>query len=232
MWLKRYIILFGILFIIHFCLVVFIFSIYDWLVLLGLTYFCLLPAFLSNACMTFAGKFPVKLYPIDGGRMWKNTNKRILGDGKTWNGIIIGIFFSFLICLITSFIYFPLADIAIYRFELSLTVLKLFSQEDILFFVEIRDKFNNFLLRILLMSIGAPVGDLIGSFIKRRVGKERGGQIFLIDQLDFIAFSVIMVYPIFPIPWYFIIFIFISTPLVAIFSNVVAYYLDLKKVPW
>lgn len=200
--------------------------------MLGLTYFCLLPAFLSNACMTFAGRFPVKLYPIDGGRMWKGTNERILGDGKTWNGIVIGITFSFFISLFTAIYYPALADITIYRFQLGPTVLKFFNRDSILFFVEIRDKFGIFLLRILLMSIGAPIGDVIGSFIKRRMGKKRGGQVMLLDQLDFIIFSVILVYPVFPIPWYFLIFIFISTPLVAIFANVIAYYLGLKSVPW
>jgi len=195
---------------------------------------CLLPAFISNASMTFAGKFPFKLIPIDGGRMWRGSDERIFGDNKTWNGIFIGIIFGFGISMITILIYPPVADFAVFQFStFPGGGLKLFSLEDILYFMEIRgDNFGFFLIRTLIMCTAAPIGDLIGSFGKRRFGKGEGSQVLMVDQLDFILFSILIVYPIFPLHILFIIFVSISTPLVAIFGNVVAYYGGVKDVPW
>jgi len=82
------------------------------------------------------------------------------------------------------------------------------------------------------MCSAAPIGDLIGSFCKRRFGKGEGSQVLMVDQLDFILFSILIVYPIFPLHILFIIFVSISTPLVAIFGNLVAYYGGVKDVPW
>ena len=48
----------------------------------------MLPAYLGNSFPVFFGKmFPKLTSPIDGGRMAKDGN-RILGDGKTWLGVV------------------------------------------------------------------------------------------------------------------------------------------------
>lgn len=184
--------------------------------------------------MTFAGKFPFKLVPIDGGRNFPGTDKRILGDGKTWNGFVVGAIFGFLISMVTILIYLPIADYAILTHQIDPTMgLKLFTRDDILFFMEIRGEyFGIFLLRTLIMCFAAPLGDLVGSFLKRRFGKERGSPVLFVDQLDFIYISILLVWPIFPLHILFIIFITLATPLVAIIGNVVAYYGGVKDVPW
>ena len=51
-----------------------------------------LPAYFANATPNAFGGGP----PIDGGRMWKD-GKPILGPGKTWRGLFVGIFFGTLI---------------------------------------------------------------------------------------------------------------------------------------
>ncbi|MDP6670520.1 MAG: CDP-archaeol synthase, partial [archaeon] len=38
-----------------------------------------------------------------------------------------------------------------------------------------------------LLAAGAMLGDLVGSFIKRRTGLARGESVLLLDQLDFVA---------------------------------------------
>ncbi len=70
--------------------------------------FCLwiyLPGFLVNTFAMMLGKWLPKTgygpWPIDGGRLHKDGN-RILGDGKTWNGLIGGSLTSGLLCLLMT----------------------------------------------------------------------------------------------------------------------------------
>ena len=54
--------------------------------LIGSIYF-ILPAYIANSTPTLFGGGP----PIDGGRLWRD-GKPLLGPGKTWRGLIVGIF--------------------------------------------------------------------------------------------------------------------------------------------
>ena len=73
------------------------------LILILYTLWIYLPGFLVNTFAMMWGKwFPKTGYgpwPIDGGKNWKDGN-RILGDGKTWNGLIGGSLTSGLLCII------------------------------------------------------------------------------------------------------------------------------------
>ena len=51
-----------------------------------------LPAYFANATPNAFGGGP----PIDGGRLWKD-GRPILGPGKTWRGLFVGVFFGTLI---------------------------------------------------------------------------------------------------------------------------------------
>lgn len=51
----------------------------------GAVYF-ILPSYIANSTPTLFGGGP----PIDGGRLWKD-GRPILGPGKTWRGLIVGI---------------------------------------------------------------------------------------------------------------------------------------------
>ena len=62
----------------------------------------IIPAYIANASAVLVGGGT----PIDFGKNWKD-GRRILGDGKTWNGLIVGAFFG-----ITS--GFGLTIVAIY----------------------------------------------------------------------------------------------------------------------
>ena len=48
------------------------------------------PAYFANMAPVFArGHFATLAVPIDGGRRWRG--RRILGDHKTWRGIVAGV---------------------------------------------------------------------------------------------------------------------------------------------
>lgn len=97
---------------------------------------------------------------------------------------------------------------------------------------------------ILLIAIGASLGtmfgDLFGSFIKRRIGLDRGKPSLVLDQLMFIIFALLFSYnyiissgtyvDLISIPS--IALILLITFFMHKFSNVVANKLGLKKVPW
>ena len=84
-----------------------------------------------------------------------------------------------------------------------------------------------------IIALGAMSGDLVGSFIKRRLGVKRGESFLLLDQLDFVIGALIFGYLInvLPAPGG-IIFILILTPFLHLFANRIAYLWRLKKKPW
>ena len=57
-----------------------------------------LPAYFANATPNAFGGGP----PIDGGRLWSD-GRPILGPGKTWRGLFVGVFFGTLIGIIQAF---------------------------------------------------------------------------------------------------------------------------------
>ena len=88
------------------------------------------------------------------------------------------------------------------------------------------------LLRVFLVSLGAPLGDLIGSFIKRRFNLERGAPAPIIDQLDFLLGAIFLAYIVFPLRWMYIVFAILITLLLHVLANTLAYKLGYSKEPW
>jgi CDP-2,3-bis-(O-geranylgeranyl)-sn-glycerol synthase len=123
-----------------------------------------LPAYIANASALLVGGGT----PIDFGKNWKD-GKRILGDGKTWRGLISGAFIG-----MTG--GFGLSVVAIYANNSDFDFLGL-------------NDFGRFPLMIPIIAgicFGALLGDISASFVKRRVGKSRGEDWIPFDQLDFI----------------------------------------------
>lgn len=126
-------------------------------------FWLIIPAYVANASALLVGGGT----PIDFGKTYKD-GRRILGDGKTWRGLFAGAFLG-----MTS--GFALSVVAKYA--------QLYS-----FPIYLAD-FTGFPYMIpLIFSIcfGALLGDIIESFIKRRIGRERGEDWIPFDQLDFI----------------------------------------------
>lgn len=87
-------------------------------------------------------------------------------------------------------------------------------------------------LRGTLLSLGALVGDLIGAFVKRRLGLDPGAPLPILDQLDFVAGALILSVNFFPIDITSMILIIVLTPFIHFLTNKIAYALKLKSRPW
>jgi len=123
-----------------------------------------LPAYIANASALLVGGGA----PIDFGKNWRD-GRRILGDGKTWRGLItgavVGMTGGFGLSVVAK--YAAMSDFA---------------------FLGIND-FTGFPLMIPIIAsicFGALIGDIVESFFKRRIGKVRGQDWIPFDQLDFI----------------------------------------------
>ena len=83
-----------------------------------------------------------------------------------------------------------------------------------------------------MLALGALVGDLIGSLVKRRLNFERGKHFPLLDQLDFILGAFLFASFVIEINFKYMIILLIITPLIHILTNRIAHILKIKKEPW
>ncbi len=90
---------------------------------------------------------------------------------------------------------------------------------------------NNILLAFSL-AVGAMLGDLIKSFVKRRLDYKSGQKFFPWDQLDFLIGATLLSSLVQVPPLKFILIIFIITPAAHIVANRISYFLGIKDVAW
>lgn len=124
----------------------------------------ILPAYVANACAVLVGGGN----PIDKGNTWRDGN-RILGDGKTWRGLIVGA----LLGMICGF---------------GLSVAAKYIEMSGFGFIGLTDfmGFPGMIFIVFSIAFGALLGDIIESFLKRRIDIKRGEDWIPFDQLDFI----------------------------------------------
>ena len=222
----------------------YIWSVVDFLVILGLALLTTSPAFFANGGMTFTGRGD----PIDRGKFFFD-GKRLFGEGKTWSGLLGGILAGLFIGFMFTLLFIPVRNFASYITDLFAWDLEYVSYFEVLSFVhpsylEVMTingiatvpsiHFGLIILgmRLTLLAVAAPIGDLVGSFFKRRLGRDRGEILPVLDQIDFITFTILIIYPIFPLKWYYIVSLILITPLIALFANYIIYRLGKKEVPW
>ena len=128
-------------------------------------FWIVIPIYVANASAVIVGGGT----PIDFGKTW-NDGRRILGDGKTWRGLFAGTFLG-----MTA--GFGLAVVASYLSTSEYNFLHLTNFEG----------FPVMILILFSLCFGALLGDVIESFFKRRIGKDRGQDWIPFDQLDFIV---------------------------------------------
>ncbi|MCK5040392.1 MAG: CDP-2,3-bis-(O-geranylgeranyl)-sn-glycerol synthase [Candidatus Aenigmarchaeota archaeon] len=165
----------------------------------------ILPAYFANSsAVFFKGE-----KPIDSGKEYKG--KRILGDGKTYEGtfggLLVGTFVGFLQYIIFKKYYLLMNSAGFIEYSIWLG---------------------------LALSFGAMAGDIVESFIKRRMDMKRGVEV-LWDKFDFLIGTFIIAYLFFDMSLIsigHIIFLFIITPYIHKSFNVIAYFLKLKNVSW
>ncbi len=235
-------IFFACLLFLDFLTITLLYSYSDWIAILVFSLLFIFPAYISNAGMVLVGGGN----PIDGGRNWRD-GRRIFGDHKTWSGLIkgplyIGIPISIAVAILFLIFWPSIADYQRGSAKEGLYVI----YEDVSYYQyyfiggAFPAGFISLILRIILCAYGAAIGDLIGSFLKRRFNLESGAPAPIIDQLDFALFAILftsipaLFWPeLFWIPdLNIIIFLIILTPSVSVIANTVAYLLGLKDVPW
>ncbi len=172
-----------------------------------------IPGFVANPAAVITGGH----FPMDGGKKFPDGN-RILGDGKTWSGYFGGSLLGVLsgVILTGLFMVFNASGYFSYGSSLSSIMVTLFA-----------------------MSFGSLTGDVTGSFIKRRIGIQRGGKGSLLDQWPFVLISFLFLFLFsrtFFMAYYGNIIgalaILIITPPLHRVVNIIGYKMKKKDVPW
>ena len=162
----------------------------DFLLLCLMTLWLYLPGFLANTFAMMWGKWLPKTgygpWPIDGGRTLSDGN-RMLGDGKTWNGLIGGSLTSGLLCIgLASMVSMGSMD-SVFDDGATVFAHPLTGAEEAWFHVG-GEAMSAFILGSFL-GFACLLGDSTGSFVKRRRGLKREGEISskapLLDTLPF-----------------------------------------------
>jgi CDP-2,3-bis-(O-geranylgeranyl)-sn-glycerol synthase len=166
----------------------------------------MLPAYVPNPIAAVCGGG----MPIDFGKTLPD-GRRILGDGKTYRGLVSGVFAGISIGLLQIWLsnMFGLINLP-----------------------------QHTPLSVTLLATGALLGDICKSYFKRRRGKERGEQWLIADQYDFVAGAFILMLLFDPswiltyvtLPIFLI--ILILTPVLHRVVNIFGHLIGVKEVPW
>jgi CDP-2,3-bis-(O-geranylgeranyl)-sn-glycerol synthase len=166
------------------------------------------PAYAANASPLFLSGLLKKLHPLDLNKKFFD-GQRILGDGKTIEGTAFG--------FLVGIIYF-----SIFLFvDKSLNILHLY---------------HSYLEGLLIVS-GAMIGDIIGSFVKRRLKMKQGDMLPVFDQVGFVIFAYVFYLFVFPPPLNlppmgFIVYVSLITFFVHILTNLAAFKFGIKYAPY
>lgn len=173
----------------------------------------MLPAYLANvSALAFGGGLA-----LDCGRKFSD-GRRLLGDGVTWRGTIIGIIIGTLTAVIQGLIFASYGDI--------FTVLPgWMTIQDL-----IPTGAYGWLFLGLTLSIGALAGDAVGSFIKRRINIGRGKPAPILDQLDFVIGALLLSSLVITMPLNLLIIILVLSAFLHLAANLSAYFLGIKDV--
>ncbi|MDY6817553.1 MAG: CDP-2,3-bis-(O-geranylgeranyl)-sn-glycerol synthase [Halobacteriales archaeon] len=177
-------------------------------VVLATAIWAMLPAYIPNNAAVLVGGGP----PIDGGRSWRG--RRLLGDGKTWRGTAGGIVAGSVLAMGLNVLVEPVSaaiGVALPSFPIRAAI---------------------------ALPLGAMLGDITASFLKRRTGRERGAAFPGLDQLDFVLGGLVVAL-LFAPGWTTRVFtlpvatvVIVVTPLLHVGTNAIAYGLGLKDEPW
>jgi len=168
----------------------------------------MLPAYVPNNAAVLAGGGR----PIDGGRTWGD--RRVLGDGKTWRGTAVGWTAGAGLALLLNVVNDTAADSV----------------------AGVPDPFP--IAVLIALPLGAMLGDIGASFLKRRTGRQRGAPFPGVDQLDFVVGALFLALLGNP-SWFLdtvdpavLAVVLILTPILHVTTNGIAYVIGVKDEPW
>ena len=199
-----------------------------------------LPGYLANTAAMLGGKWipdltGIKPRPIDGGRTLSD-GYRILGDGKTWNGLMGAVIGAGFLCVLTHAIGTnQLVDNGVFLDPL------IGAEPGDWFWVG--GEWGTAFVVGSFLGLGCMIGDCTGSFIKRRLGKKREGsessEAPLLDTLPFAIFTFAMGLLLFPgtlLGHSDLIIamcgLLVLTPVIHRLTNMFGYWVGLKEVPY
>ena len=168
----------------------------------------MIPAYVANMMpVIMRNKLEYLAKPIDSGLEF--CGGPILGAHKTWRGLIFGIIGSmlaaYIMYLLQSYTYFAQISVLDYA---------------------------NWELIGFLMGFGALLGDMVKSFFKRRVGIKSGQPWYFVDQIDFPVGSIVLVSLVYFPGWSFAFCSLLTTVVLTVATNHVAYFIGIRKVKW
>lgn len=83
-----------------------------------------------------------------------------------------------------------------------------------------------------LLAVGALIGDLLGSFFKRRLNIQQGASAPVLDQLGFVVIAMVFASSVALPSWEVVLTILIITPPIHLATNFLGYKLGLKSRPY
>jgi CDP-2,3-bis-(O-geranylgeranyl)-sn-glycerol synthase len=176
-----------------------------WEALVG-AFWILIPAYAANGFPPLArGKIP-----IDRGHCWGDGG-RIFGQGKTVEGFIVGVAAGTFFGAVETFIQ-PSLNAYAGLWGIGLPNMSIFIG--------------------FVIAFGALLGDLVGSFIKRRAGFESGADAPILDQLNFVVGSFVLASFFTQITIWMSVIAAIVTPIIHRTACIIGYQLRMKRVPW
>jgi len=171
-----------------------------------LSWWILFPAYAANMFPPFAkGR-----HPVDFGANFFD-GKRLLGDGKTFEGLALGLLAGTLVGGLEACTR-PFWNTIAGQYGAVMPTMTIWVG--------------------FTIALGALLGDMAGSFIKRRLSIGRGGNAPLLDQLNFIFGAIALSYWFTEISIWMMLFMFLLTPLIHRLSNIIGYKIKVKSVPW
>lgn len=168
----------------------------------------ILPAYAANGLVPLIAKAREN-HPIDGGQ--KLLGRPLLGSGKTWEGLILGSLIGGLIGFVEWYFY-PFLPWHISQIPLYIAPMSAYLG--------------------FFLGFGAMVGDMAGSFLKRRFKMIRGEPAPLLDQEDFVLGALFFGALVTPVLQNWVILLIVITPLFHWTANLIGYLLKVKEEPW
>lgn len=171
-----------------------------------------LPSYVGNAApvlLNRLGWWKSLFVPIDGGRTFKN--EPLFGKTKTWRGLLGGATAGLFVVIVQYLLYFFVSDLHwLYLLPYNSPII--------------------FGLGFLL-GLGEGLGDITKSFFKRRLHIKSSGPFFPFDQLSFLGALLLGSFYYFPAIEHLVVIVLFSL-IIPVISNIIAYKLGWKSVPW
>ena len=173
-----------------------------------------LPAYIANPMAVVWGGGT----PMDFGRSLRD-GERVLGDGKTWRGLVGGTLSGALLGLLLTLPFVVFAPGSSWSFGSPLDAV----------------------IASAVLALGALLGDVAGAFVKRRMHKPRGAKAPGLDQYDFVIGALLasLLVAGWSVPrffsgdaWFGLLAIILITPVLHRGVNILGYRMGKKHEPW